>query len=101
MPVRSSRFTDVLRRLRRRIPSDRALGGSFAAAGLLQVLLVGSGVVVARSLGAQDRGYLALLIVVSGICTLVGSLGLFTAATYYIAGDRDLARPLVRSLLWP
>lgn len=96
---RKGRFTDTIRRLQRRLLADRALGGSFAAAGLLQVLLVVSGIAVARSLGAEDRGYLALLIVVSGICTLAGGLGLFTAVTYYIAGDQDQARPIARSLL--
>lgn len=101
MFVRRGTFTDMVRRLRRRLLADRALGGSFAAAGLLQVLLVASGIVVARGLGAEDRGYLALLVVVSGICTLVGGLGLFTALTYYIAGDQDQARPIARSLLGP
>ena len=76
----------------------RSLGGSLVTAGLLQVVLVASGVVVARSLGAEDRGYLALLIVVSGICTLVGSLGIFSATTYYMARDLTSSRRIVRSL---
>ena len=91
--------------LTRRIPwrsvAGRSLSGSLAAALGLQLVLVGSGIVVARSLGAQDRGYMALLVVVSGVCTLVGGMGLFTAATYYIARDLEGARRIVRSLLVP
>ena len=77
----------------------RSLGGSLVTAGVLQLVLVVSGVIVARSLGRDDRGYLALLIVVSGICTLVGSLGIFSATTYYMARDLPKSRRIVRSLL--
>jgi O-antigen/teichoic acid export membrane protein/O-antigen ligase len=61
-------------------------------------VLVASGVIVARSLGAEDRGYLALLVVISGICTLVGSLGIFSAVPYYLARDPDGSRRIMRSL---
>jgi O-antigen/teichoic acid export membrane protein/O-antigen ligase len=62
------------------------------------VVLVASGVVVARTLGAEDRGYLALVVVISGICTLVGSLGIFSAVPYYLARDPDGSRRIMRSL---
>jgi O-antigen/teichoic acid export membrane protein len=82
-----------------RVNADRrSLGGSLATAGLLQLVLVASGVVVARSLGAEDRGYLALLVVISGICTLVGSLGIFSAVPYYLARDPDGSRRIMQSL---
>jgi O-antigen/teichoic acid export membrane protein/O-antigen ligase len=88
------------RRRRSLLTADRrSLGGSLVTAGVLQLVLVASGVVVARSLGAEDRGYLALLIVISGICTLVGSLGIFSATTYYMARDLERSRRIVRSLL--
>src|SRR3954470_4396708 len=97
--------TDEPRTVRRiaarfgRLSADRrSLGGSLAAAGLLQLVLVASGVIVARALGAEDRGYLALLVVISGICTLIGSLGIFSAVTYYLARDLETSRRLVRSL---
>src|SRR4051794_38864896 len=82
-------------------PDRRALGGSLATAGMIQVVLLASGTVVARSLGKEDRGYLALLIVISGICTLVGSLGIFSATTYFIARDVEQSQRIVRSLLAP
>ena len=82
-----------------RLSGDRrSLGGSLATAGFLQLVLVASGVIVARGLGAEDRGYLALLVVISGMCTLVGSLGIFSAVTYYLARDIDASRQIVRSL---
>ena len=67
----------------------------------VQVLLIVSGVLVARSLGPEDRGYLALLVVVSGICVLVGSAGIPTAVTYYVARNRGHAGGIVRSLAAP
>jgi O-antigen/teichoic acid export membrane protein/O-antigen ligase len=76
----------------------RSLGGSLATAGFLQLVLVASGVIVARGLGAEDRGYLALLVVISGICTLVGSLGISSAVPYYLARDPDGSRRIMRSL---
>jgi O-antigen/teichoic acid export membrane protein len=93
-----------VRRIARRVVKrggGRSLGGTLFTTVFLQVVLVVSGVIVARSLGAEDRGYLALLIVISGICTLVGSLGIFTAVTYYLARDLDGSRRIVRSLRGP
>jgi O-antigen/teichoic acid export membrane protein/O-antigen ligase len=75
------------------------MGGSLVASGVGQLLLLVSGVLVARSLGPQDRGYLALLVVVSGVCILIGTMGLPLAATYYIARDRSHARLIASSLL--
>ena len=71
------------------------------ASGAAQVLLIMSGVLVARGLGPEDRGYLALIVVVSGICVLVGSLGLPTAVTYYVARFPAGAREIARSLALP
>ena len=88
----------ITARLGRLGADRRSLGGSLATAGFLQLVLVASGVIVARSLGAEDRGYLALLVVISGICTLIGSLGIFSAVTYYLARDLDASRSIMRSL---
>jgi O-antigen/teichoic acid export membrane protein len=84
-----------------RSSASRSLGGSLAASGVGQLALIVSGVLVARSLGPQDRGYFALLVVVSGVCFLIGSIGLPSAVTYYIARDRGHAREIVSSLLGP
>ena len=80
--------------------AGRSIVGSLAASGGLQLLVIVSGVLVARSLGPEDRGYLALLIVVSGVFALAGMLGLPTAVTYYIARDPAHARRIASSLAW-
>jgi O-antigen/teichoic acid export membrane protein/O-antigen ligase len=80
---------------------SRSLGGSLIASGAGQLLLTVSGVLVARGLGPEDRGYLALLVVVSGICVILGSAGLPTAVTYYVARDPLHAGRIVRSLIAP
>jgi O-antigen/teichoic acid export membrane protein len=89
------------KRSRWRSGASRAMGASLLASGMSQVVLIVSGVLVARSLGPHDRGYLALLILVSGICVLLGGLGIPSAATYFIARDRRHAREIVASLLGP
>jgi O-antigen/teichoic acid export membrane protein/O-antigen ligase len=84
-----------------RSAANRSLGGSLFASGALQLIVIVSGVLVARSLGPEDRGHLALLAVVSAVCSLIGTLGLPLAATYYIAHDRSHARQIASSLLRP
>jgi O-antigen/teichoic acid export membrane protein/O-antigen ligase len=84
-----------------RSAASRSMGGSMIASGVSQLALIVSGVLVARSLGPPDRGYLALLVVVSGICFLIGSIGIPSAVTYYIARDRSHAREIASSLLGP
>ena len=83
-----------------RSSAGRSVLGSLGASGGLQLLVIISGVLVARSLGPQDRGYLALLIVVSGVCAIAGTLGLPAAVTYYIARDPGDARRIASSLAW-
>ena len=83
-----------------RSSAGRSVVGSLAASGGLQLIVIVSGVLVARSLGPEDRGYLALLVVVSGVFALAGTLGLPSAVTYYIARDPALARRIVSSLAW-
>jgi O-antigen/teichoic acid export membrane protein len=87
-------------RTRLRSGAGRSIVGSLAASGGLQLIVVVSGVLVARSLGPEDRGYLALLIVISGVFALLGTLGLPSAATYFIARDPTHARPIASSLAW-
>ena len=93
--------TDDAQRSGWRSRANRAVGGTLVTSGLTQLFLIVSGVLVARSLGPEDRGNLALLVVVSGICYLLGSLGLPTAATYYIAQDRSHARDVAAVLRRP
>jgi O-antigen/teichoic acid export membrane protein len=84
-----------------RTAASRSVAGSLVASGGLQLLIIVSGVLVARGLGPEDRGYLALIVVVSGVCSLAGSVGLPSAVTYYIARDPSHAREVASSLLMP
>ena len=71
--------------------------GSFAA----QAMVLVSGVLVARMLGVENRGHLALLWLVALILGQLGMLGLPLAITYWIAKDPRSARAIMRSLLGP
>ena len=92
----------ITQTLRARLSSSagRSIAGSLGASAGLQLLVIVSGVLVARSLGPLDRGYLALLIVISTLCALAVTLGLPTAVTYYIARDPSHARRIASSLAW-
>lgn len=71
--------------------------GSFTAQGMVLV----SGVLVARMLGVENRGYLALLWLVSLVLGQLGTMGLPLAATYWIAKDPPSAQAVVHRLLRP
>jgi O-antigen/teichoic acid export membrane protein len=66
------------------------LGGQFA--------LVVSGIVAARMLGPENRGYLALLILIPTALSQLGSLGLPLAVTYEFSRDERLGRGTLRNL---
>jgi len=73
--------------------------GAVATGLVLQGTLAVSGILVARMLGPEDRGQLALMMVFPvALAQLVG-LGLPLAATYFISRAREIAGPLTRSLL--
>jgi O-antigen/teichoic acid export membrane protein len=64
----------------------------------LQLLLLVSGVVLARALGPDDRGNMALLTVVSAIAWQLGGLGIPFALTYVAARAPGAARRSFDSL---
>jgi O-antigen/teichoic acid export membrane protein len=66
-------------------PVRRDLLGSVATAFAGQLFLVVSGVLAARLLGPEDRGYLALLTLIPAAVSQAGHLGLATGMTFYIA----------------
>ncbi len=78
--------------------SAASLAGSILAAVLGQGALIVSGVLSARILGVQDRGYLALLVLFPAVLAQIGSLGLPLAATYQLSRDRTRAASVVRTL---
>jgi O-antigen/teichoic acid export membrane protein len=81
--------------------SRMPLAGSVLTGLLGQGVLIVSGVLAARILGVQDRGYLALLVLFPAVLAQIGSLGLPLAATYELGRDRSRAGVVVRTLLRP
>ena len=66
-----------------------------------QAVLIISGILAARILGVEGRGYLALLIIFPVVLCQLGGLGLPQAVTYYTARNRkhaDFVYRLVRFL---
>jgi len=63
-----------------------------------QLALVVSGVIAARMLGPENRGYLALLILIPTALSQLGSLGLPLAVTYEFSRDERLGRGALRNL---
>ena len=86
-------ITGLRQKLReaRSSPVRRATIGSVAAALSGQAVLVVSGVIVARMLGPENRGYLALLVLVPLVLSQLGGLGVPLAITYHTARDRSAA----------
>jgi len=77
------------------------VAGSIVTAFVFQAVLVVSGVLAARLLGVEDRGHLALLVLIPTVLAQLGGLGLPIAATFHIARSPGLARPIMRSLVAP
>jgi O-antigen/teichoic acid export membrane protein len=84
-----------------RISARGAVLGSVASGLAGQAALVVTGIVTTRSLGATDRGYLALVVLVPVVLQLVGTLGLPVASTYYIASDRRQESAVLRAVRTP
>jgi O-antigen/teichoic acid export membrane protein len=64
-----------------------------------QLALLVSGIVAARSLGVHDRGYLAVLVLVPVVITLVGSLGMPAAIPYFVARRPSDRAQVIRAVL--
>ena len=77
------------------------LAGSILTGFLGQAVLIVSGVLAARILGVEDRGYLALLVLFPAVLAQIGSLGLPLAATFELSRDRSRWAEVVRTLVRP
>ena len=63
----------------------RPVSGAVAAMGAIQASLVVSGVVAARVLGVENRGRLAVLVLLIALVTQLGTLGAPAALTYFLS----------------
>ena len=84
----------MLGRADRFTPAFGAVGTAFA----LQGILVFSGVVLARALGPEGRGYFALLALIPSVICQIGGLGLGLGLSYYVS-KKHLSSRAIRSLM--
>jgi O-antigen/teichoic acid export membrane protein len=81
--------------------SRMPLAGSVLTGLVGQSVLIVSGVLAARILGVQDRGYLALLVLFPAVLAQIGSLGLPLSATFELSRDRSHWAEVIRTLTRP
>jgi O-antigen/teichoic acid export membrane protein len=81
--------------------AGRPVAGSIAAGVYGQAALVVTGVIVARSLGPVDRGHIAFLLLLPSVLRQVGTLGLPSATTFFIARNNTLQNEIVRAIRAP
>ena len=70
--------------------------GSVGTGMAAQAALLVSGILAARLLGVENRGHLALLLIVPLLLAVFGSLGLPLATTFQVARNPAITRPLLR-----
>lgn len=63
-----------------------------------QLAVVVSGIIAARMLGPENRGYLALLVLIPTALSQLGSLGLPLAVTYEFSRDERLGRGALKNI---
>ena len=78
---------------------SRSAIASVASGIIGQGALLVSGILVARLLGPEERGYVALLVIFPSFLSIVGGLGVPEALTYFLARDASVGRTLGRSAL--
>jgi O-antigen/teichoic acid export membrane protein len=72
--------------------------GSMLTGAWGQGTLVVSGVLIARILGPENRGYLALFVLYPTVLTVLGGLGFPAALPFFIGGDKQAAAAVVRRI---
>jgi O-antigen/teichoic acid export membrane protein len=88
--VRSSRSGSAftVRRYLKRL-SGASLGGTTIYQGIILLAGIGSGITLARSLGPEGRGELAIALLWPGILVLFGDFGLGFAFSYYAGKGKE------------
>ena len=78
---------------------DGSLAGSLATGLVGQLVLIASGILVARALGVEGRGEFAVIALVPSVLSQLGTLGVPLALTYFIARDPRDGPACLRSLM--
>lgn len=102
-PCRSIRPASVGQLFKHAIssPVRRATLATLAAGVFGQLTLLVSGIMSARILGAEGRGYFALYVLFPTVLVSIFGLGLPQALTFYISKNRALALPITRLVYLP
>ena len=77
---------------------EGGVAGSLATGLVGQLVLIASGILVARALGVEGRGQLAVIVLVPSVLSQLGTLGVPIALTYFIARDPQGGGTRLRSL---
>lgn len=77
----------------------RKVGETFGTRFFLIIVGTGTGIVIARALGPEGRGTLAVMVSISTIGMQFGNLGLHAANTYHVAKDGSLLGTLLGNSL--
>lgn len=98
---RSFGIRDLLRKLRAKRTTGRALAGTTAAGVTVQLTLIVTGVIVARALGPEGRGHFALLTLIAALLWQLAPMGLPAALIYSVARLPGRATDTLRQLRKP
>jgi O-antigen/teichoic acid export membrane protein len=101
--IAPARLSQAVRSARDRAQTQtaRATFVSMVAGGFMQGTLLVSGILTARMLGKEDRGYFALLATIPSAISQLGAAGLSLAVTYYVARDGRAARAVAALIARP
>lgn len=77
----------------------RQIGGSLGASVVIQLSLLASGILTARSLGPTGRGDLAILFILPSVALQLACVGVPSAVTYYVARQKGAAGTIAKSLV--
>ena len=92
------KVSNAVTRALRRGSTERAVGGAILTGLVAQVGLLVSGVLLARLLGPERRGELALVVLLPIIVYQIGNLGLPIATAFYVARVPTQARDILHRL---
>lgn len=87
--------------IRRQVPGLGQIVQSLGGVAVIQLCLVGSGILTARKLGPAGRGDVAVMLALPAVVMQLVGIGFPSALTYFVARQRVLWMAIVRRIVWP